>query len=1096
MSQDDRSLSTLEIDIWRTLELIFRKMYLEENKTLKEVKEIMELRHGFPSFSTSGVETHRHRVLTILNILSSVSTYGAKLHNYLNLRKKLKKRDWPVVYQHYERRQAEGKQSHMYLNDTLIPWGKAWKEIRRNRARLELDHEQPALRPYQKASCIFSLCTCNIKTPPPPFPTSICNSSQLIQLSPPIQSLRIMPINGIWRPFGVVSHEPAQMALESRQSFNLNVPFPESLGGNILSRSARFYRQLSLMCLENTPWAALKATLLRGAGLTPTTTLHHQFLVHGVENPTSNQLSTQFDSMLTLAKVFYLISNNLFLNNYIFQERIVELFNLLCSRMPQRLVVDLLDSDLLPTNAAWEAIARVIYLVERKDFITFMRLGLNCPKRILPHAYIYLSVTASKNCTDIVRRLLELGARADQRIPEWAFTPFHNTQLAIFEAIACQDIECLQFLLEHCDVNVPVSSKWGQEHSISSMVLSGMGHYLPECYNGCWMLKYHQASLAILLEHGANVDIPCSKYHRLGTEILAGMEPSLLEHCYFYNKAIYYQLVVFSSRTSQRVYRDEICFAATQGASALLAYFNSKSSVDATFLEYVLEEQFLLNTSLFDSAVVRALLELGMTISTPSPDKEFTELLCRVIDHIQNHVFILKSLLRKGALLNSEVLALAVEHEGTGILELLLTLGGDFRREGARALGTAARLNNFCAVSWLLQRDVDVNAGIEGNGLYPETIGSVSVTMATQMWFSEFGPALGHVPNIRMLKYLMHHGAKLWCGSRDSCPFKALRVILRRPYSHRHLFDTVNLILDHSQMLKDLPYSGSFLLEDSLVNFDRSGWSATEPKSRVFELLLKHGAPVYPGAVLARLIDLAAPHQFVLDLMNRGADINAYTTYRTKRYNAIQAASKWWNQSLVSTLLERGGDINSPALGLEGETALQVACSVTATSEVDRRAQITFVEYLLRNNADVNAPPCTEDLVGSPTKGGYTALQLAAAASNLELMSLLLSHKAHVNLPSHSRRRCALDVAAERGRLDALHFLLKAGALSYCYGQSGYEGAIQLGECKRFFVVADSLRRHIRDNERLFYEQLALAEAHSAVMAERSWTDECFSLIG
>ncbi|KAI0856666.1 hypothetical protein F4860DRAFT_396646 [Xylaria cubensis] len=1065
MSQDDRPFSTLEIDIWRTHESIFRKIYLEEKKTLKEVKKIMELRHGFPSFS--------------------VATYGVKLHSHLNLRKKLKKGDWPVVYRHYRQRQAEGKQSHVYFNNTLIPWGKAWKEIRRNRVRFEFE-----VMPLPRGVML--------KTPPPPFPTSICNSPLLTQLSPPIQSLQMVPSN---------AQEPAPIALERRQSFNLNVPFPESLGGNMLSQLAEFYSQLSLICLENTPWAVLKATLLRGSGLTPTTTHHHQFLVHGMEkawprsfaltNPNSNELSTQLDPMFTLAKVIYLISNYLFSNGRGSQSGIEELFNLLCSRMPQRLVLDLLDSDLLSIGAAWEAIPRVISFVERKDFITFMRLVLNRPTRILPYAYVYLSVAVSNKCTDIVRRLIQLGARADEKNPEWTIPKF-NIRPAIFEAIASQNFECLQLLLEHCDVNAPLVSIWGEELSISSIVLSSMGHCQASPH-GRWELNHDRESLAILLKHGANVDTPCPKYlcnilrHPIKTKALPNMELSLLEYCYFYNKAVYCQLVPFSSRTSQRVYRDEICFAATHGVSALLAYFSSKPSVDAIFLNHVLEEQFFLGTSFFDSAVVRALLELIVVINTPSSEEWFTTLLGKAIEHIrlfsldENHIFILKCLLCKGALLNSKVLALAVEYEGTRILELLLTLGGDFRREGARALGTAAHVGNLSAVSWLLQRGVDVDAEIDEN--HAGRASSMSITMAIIL--GVFWDPKVAFPNVRTLKYLMHHGAKLWYGSRDSCPFTALRVVLKERESNPHLFDIVDLILDYNQMLHDIPYLGSFLLEDSLVYLGE--WSETDPRPRIFELLLKHGAPLYPGAVLARLIDSAAPRQLVLKLMNKGADINAYTRSRTEKYNAIQAASKWWDQSLVSILLERGGDINSPAVGLKGQTALQVACSITATSEVDRRAQIAFVEFLLRNNADVNAPPCTGDPTWSSTAGGYTALQLAAAGGNLELLSLLLSHKADVNMPSHLRRRCALDVAAEKGRLDALHFLLKAGALSYCTGQSGYEGAIQLAEKNRFSVVADSLRRHICDNEHRFYEQPALAEAHTAAMAERSWTDECFS---
>ncbi|KAI3321857.1 hypothetical protein HD806DRAFT_536948 [Xylariaceae sp. AK1471] len=105
---------TAELDIWHIHEATIQSLYLTDKKTLKEVKEIMESQHDFPSFP--------------------LSTYGAKLRGELGLLKKLKKADWPVVHQHYQRRLADGKQTYMYLNKTFIPWRKAWKEIRRSRA--------------------------------------------------------------------------------------------------------------------------------------------------------------------------------------------------------------------------------------------------------------------------------------------------------------------------------------------------------------------------------------------------------------------------------------------------------------------------------------------------------------------------------------------------------------------------------------------------------------------------------------------------------------------------------------------------------------------------------------------------------------------------------------------------------------------------------------------------------------------------------------------------------------------------------------------------------------------------------------------------
>lgn len=56
--------------------------------------------------------------------------YEKKLRDTHKLRKKLKAKDWPQIY-HYAR--ANGLDGFdLYLNGTLIPWHKVWKEFRRS----------------------------------------------------------------------------------------------------------------------------------------------------------------------------------------------------------------------------------------------------------------------------------------------------------------------------------------------------------------------------------------------------------------------------------------------------------------------------------------------------------------------------------------------------------------------------------------------------------------------------------------------------------------------------------------------------------------------------------------------------------------------------------------------------------------------------------------------------------------------------------------------------------------------------------------------------------------------------------------------------
>ncbi|KAI0096099.1 hypothetical protein GGR51DRAFT_544366 [Nemania sp. FL0031] len=109
MPQEERLSSVLEAGVWHTYKPIIQKLYIEERKSKRKVKEIMESDYGFPQFTDT--------------------TWGDKLLHELRLPKKLKTSDWPVLHEHRRRREAEGKKTDIYLHDMLIPWEKARREI-------------------------------------------------------------------------------------------------------------------------------------------------------------------------------------------------------------------------------------------------------------------------------------------------------------------------------------------------------------------------------------------------------------------------------------------------------------------------------------------------------------------------------------------------------------------------------------------------------------------------------------------------------------------------------------------------------------------------------------------------------------------------------------------------------------------------------------------------------------------------------------------------------------------------------------------------------------------------------------------------------
>ncbi|CAG9942058.1 unnamed protein product [Clonostachys rosea f. rosea IK726] len=100
-------------DIFTQHRPLIKRLYQEERKSLKQVKEILESEYQFPE--------------------SSLAFYEIKLRDLLGVRKKFKKEDWPVIYQHHLN--SNRKYTALYLDGVKFPWKKAWKEIRRSGAR-------------------------------------------------------------------------------------------------------------------------------------------------------------------------------------------------------------------------------------------------------------------------------------------------------------------------------------------------------------------------------------------------------------------------------------------------------------------------------------------------------------------------------------------------------------------------------------------------------------------------------------------------------------------------------------------------------------------------------------------------------------------------------------------------------------------------------------------------------------------------------------------------------------------------------------------------------------------------------------------------
>ena len=112
---------------------------------------------------------------------------------------------------------------------------------------------------------------------------------------------------------------------------------------------------------------------------------------------------------------------------------------------------------------------------------------------------------------------------------------------------------------------------------------------------------------------------------------------------------------------------------------------------------------------------------------------------------------------------------------------------------------------------------------------------------------------------------------------------------------------------------------------------------------------------------------------------------------------------------MVQLLIDRGANVNLPATRGVKRTPLQKA------AEVGSRA---IIKLLLDYGAEVNAAPAE--------RGGGTALQLACTGGYIGIAELLLEYGANLAVPpSKVDGRSPIEGAAEHGRFDMVHFLIR-----------------------------------------------------------------------
>lgn len=175
------------------------------------------------------------------------------------------------------------------------------------------------------------------------------------------------------------------------------------------------------------------------------------------------------------------------------------------------------------------------------------------------------------------------------------------------------------------------------------------------------------------------------------------------------------------------------------------------------------------------------------------------------------------------------------------------------------------------------------------------------------------------------------------------------------------------------------------------------------------QFLVNHGADPNIGLEENHLDPMPTEYTYALGKIRDDWDdshsVNCF-------FHPLQIAACEGDLELLKYLIAAKANINHPASGLRGRTALQTAVE---------NQHIPVVCYLLENGADINAPAGDRD--------GFTALQAAILQDNLDLTHFLLINGANPDdQPSEECGGSAIQCAALGGKDDLVRRLAAAGA--------------------------------------------------------------------
>lgn len=795
--------------------------------------------------------------------------------------------------------------------------------------------------------------------------------------------------------------------------------------------------------------------------------------------PSGQDLEPNFDSHHYLSMIIYLLSNSLVrVYSFPHEANLSTILQMTFTFVSRRVLKDLFHSRLLSIKAAWEKLLRGAQeLMNEEAFRCLISVGMeNDWLKIHEKGHEYLFSAAQMNCSDILCDLIDRGCRADS-YPDWLLLE----ESIILETLKNGNIDCVTLLIENCDVNHEFDLTWleSQWHRSThfAMFIMAFDDTKPD----------HLLCLELFLHKGANVDYEFDpdilgdiKQGEFWYEAVAEWPPSILDYFYYFHRQFFPRLFRYSE-TQLRFSRASVLWHLDQGVDALREYLASDPDFAKPWggavgndtnktkvrerknhcLEVLLAEHFLMSGSDPEDKIwwsrmnCLSKLEIDLTwLSTTedlAPNMLYTTACLVTSDNEhdkESGLQLLRWLVDQGFQVKEDALLAASFDDQVPILECLASFCDDLEKEGGKALAFVVSKNRLDTTKWLLDKGVDPND--QGNNVF-ETAACEST--------------------LTMMKYLVQRGARPGTCERGDHPSRVLTKMFRshtRMHIHE-MFNKVQYIIEEHITIDEPSCPSAHLLETCLLCCG----DHIEQRRKTFEFLFRKGARLDPGSPLAVWIATGGGHQLVQEMLDAGADPNAHSfdtnsesiDYNTRSKTPLQAAAGIGDYTLVCMLMERGADLNGPAFGKYNMTALQAICAWDPVRREERLRKDKIITLLLHKGAEVNA---TND-------DGHTALIYAARLGDLSTAFSLLKHGAKLDAIStvsyahiDEHQQTVLDVAACRGRLDMVEFLLNANALSWTAYSDGrdYDGAIEWARKFGHFVVSELICKHSADRKR------------------------------